>query len=187
MKRLVIGITGASGVIYGIRALQLLKECTDIETHLIMSPSAVRTIIEETDWKPDDVRAMADKVHSHGDIGASISSGSYKSAGMIVMPCSIKTLSGIANCYNEDLITRAADVCLKEHRRVVLLLRETPLHAGHVELMAQAIRNGAIIAPPVPAFYRRPKTVEEIIDQTVGRVLDFYDIDLDVVSRWGED
>lgn len=187
MQRLIIGITGASGVIYGIRTLELLKASPEIETHLIMSPSAVRTMVEETDWKPDDVKALADRVYSYGDIGAAISSGSFKSSGMMIMPCSIKTLSGIANSYNDELIVRAADVCLKERRRVLLLLRETPLHAGHIALMDQVTRNGAIIMPPVPAFYHRPATLDDIINQTVGRALDLFDICPGIVKRWKDE
>jgi 4-hydroxy-3-polyprenylbenzoate decarboxylase len=179
-SRLIIGITGASGIIYGVRRLG------GVETRLVMSPSAVRTLADETDWRVDDVRALADEVHSYRDIGAAISSGSFKTCGMLVAPCSVKTLSGIANCYNDELIVRAADVCLKERRRVVLLLRETPLHAGHVALMEQAIRNGAVVMPPVPAFYHRPQTLDDIIDQTVGRALDLFDIDVGLVKRWKE-
>jgi len=186
MKRMIVAITGASGVIYGIRALEMLANFKDVEAHLIISPSAIRTIQEETDWTVDDVKALAHEVHSFRDIGASISSGSYKTLGMLVAPCSIKTLSGIANCYNDELIVRAADVCLKERRRVVLLLRETPFHAGHIALMDQATRNGAIIMPPVPAFYHKPQTIDEIIDQTVGRAFDLFDLDLEVVKRWRE-
>ena len=187
MKRLIIAITGASGVIYGVRALQLLREVEDVETHLIVSPGALRTAVEELDIGQEEIRAMADKVHSFRDIGASISSGSFKTIGMLVAPCSIKTLSGIANCYNDELVVRAADVCLKERRRVVLLLRETPLHAGHIALMQQASLNGAIIMPPVPAFYHRPKTIDDIVNQTVGRALDLFDIELPLVKRWKEE
>jgi 4-hydroxy-3-polyprenylbenzoate decarboxylase len=185
-SRLIIGITGASGIIYGVRALEMLRRLGGVETHLVMSPSAVRTLADETDWRVDDVRALAVEVHSYRDIGAAISSGSFKTCGMLVAPCSVKTLSGIANCYNDELIVRAADVCLKERRRVVLLLRETPLHAGHVALMEQAIRNGAVVMPPVPAFYHRPQTLDDIIDQTVGRALDLFDIDVGLVKRWKE-
>lgn len=184
MKRLIIAVTGASGAIYGIRALQLLKEVKDVETHVILTPSGLRTIVEETDFKPDNVKALADKLYNPKDIGAALSSGSFQTVGMLVAPCSIKTLSGIANCYNDELTVRAADVCLKERRRVVLLLRETPLHAGHIELMAQATRNGAIIMPPVPAFYHRPKTLDDMVNQTVARALDLFDIPLPLTKRW---
>ncbi len=186
MKRLIVAITGASGVIYGIRALEALRAIDDIETHLILTPSALRTILEETDYTADQVRKLADQLYNYKDIGASISSGSFKTEGMLVAPCSVKSLSGIANCYNDELVVRAADVCLKERRRVVLLFRETPLHAGHIALMDQATRNGAIIMPPVPAFYSRPKTVDDLVQQTVGRALDLFGIDAHIVKRWTE-
>ena len=185
-KRLIIGITGASGVIYGIRALELLRELPDVETHLVLSPSAARTIIEETDYTVADVNKLADQLYSYKDIGAAISSGSFKTLGMLIAPCSVKTLSGLANCFDDELIVRAADVCLKERRRVVVMFRETPLHAGHIALMEQVTRNGAIIMPPVPAFYHRPKTLDDIINQSVGRALDLFDIDLQIVKRWKE-
>lgn len=184
MKRIIVAITGASGVIYGIRALEILRDLPELEKHLILSPSAIRTMAEETDWTPDAVRQLADEVHSYRDIGASISSGSFKTIGMLVAPCSIKTLSGIANCYNDELVVRAADVCLKERRKVVLMLRETPFHAGHIALMDQVTRNGAIVMPPVPAFYHRPKSIDDIINQSVGRALDLFDIDPKLVHRW---
>jgi len=184
MRRLIVAITGASGVIYGLRALELLRALPDIETHVIISPSAVRTLVEETGQNGDAVRGLADYVYSHKDIGASVSSGSFRTAGMLVAPCSVKTLSGIATCYDQDLVVRAADVCLKERRRVVLLFRETPLHAGHIAMMEQATRNGAIVMPPVPAFYHKPKTIDDIVTQTVGRALDLFDIDVKVVKRW---
>ena len=164
-KRVIVGITGASGVQYGIRALELLRAQPGIETHLVLSPAAARTIVEETDWTVDRVRRLAHVEHNYRDIGAPIASGSFRTAGMLVAPCSAKTLSGIATCYADELIVRAADVCLKERRRVVLLFRETPLHAGHIEIMAQATRNGAIVMPPVPALYSRPKTVEDVVTQ----------------------
>lgn len=187
MRRLIVALTGASGLIYGVRALQLLRDVEDIETHLIISGGAMRTAVDELNISPDDIRAMADKVHSFRDIGASISSGSFKTIGMLVAPCSVKTLSGIAHCYNDELVVRAADVCLKERRRVVLLLRETPLHAGHIALMQQATLNGAVIMPPVPAFYHRPQTIDDIVNQTVGRALDLFGIDLPHVKRWKDD
>jgi 4-hydroxy-3-polyprenylbenzoate decarboxylase len=187
MRRLIIAITGASGVIYGVRALQLLRDVEDIETHAIVSPSALRTAADELDMSAEEIRSLGDKLYNYRDIGAAISSGSFRTAGMLVAPCSVKTLSGIANCYNDELIVRAADVCLKERRRVVLLVRETPLHAGHIALMDQATRNGAIIMPPVPAFYSKPKTIDDMVNQTVGRALDLFDINLPLVKRWKED
>ncbi|UXN59367.1 UbiX family flavin prenyltransferase [Phyllobacterium zundukense] len=187
MRRLIIAITGASGVIYGVRALQLLRDVEDIETHAIVSPSALRTAADELDMSAEEIRSLGDKLYNYRDIGAAISSGSFRTAGMLVAPCSVKTLSGIANCYNDELIVRAADVCLKERRRVVLLVRETPLHAGHIALMDQATRNGAIIMPPIPAFYSKPKTIDDMVNQTVGRALDLFDINLPLVKRWKED
>jgi 4-hydroxy-3-polyprenylbenzoate decarboxylase len=186
MKRLIVAITGASGVIYGVRALEILRSLPEYETHLILSPSAARTIAEETDYSIEQVRTLGDVLYSHKDIGASIASGSYRTEGMLIAPCSVKTLSGVAHCYADELVVRAADVCLKERRRVVLLFRETPLHAGHIELLAQATRNGAIVMPPVPGFYHRPQTVDDIVTQTVGRALDLFGIDAHVVKRWKE-
>lgn len=188
MRRMIVAITGASGAIYGIRALELLRGVEDVETHLVISPAALRTAAaEEVGKTSDEIRALADVVHSHKDIGASIASGSFRTEGILVAPCSVKTLSAIANCYADDLISRAADVCLKERRRVVLMVRETPLHAGHLSLMEQATRSGAVIMPPVPGFYSLPKTLDELVDQTVGRALDLFDFDLSVVRRWTEE
>lgn len=170
-KRLIVGISGASGVIYGIRLLEVLAQDKSIETHLILTSAAKATISQETDWKARDVEALADVVHSPANIGASIASGSFETMGMIVAPCSIKSLSAIATSYTADLLSRAADVQLKEGRPLLLLLRETPLHIGHIRLMLQAAENGAIIMPPVPAFYGRPQTVGEIVNGTVGRAL----------------
>jgi 4-hydroxy-3-polyprenylbenzoate decarboxylase len=186
-RRLIVALTGASGIVYGVKALQLLRQVDDIETHVIISPAAVRTALAELDMSVEGIKELGDRLYSYRDIGASISSGSFGTVGMLVAPCSIKTLSGIANCYNDDLIVRAADVCLKERRRVVLMLRETPLHAGHIDLMVKADRNGAIIMPPVPAFYLRPATLDDIVTQSVGRCLDLFDIRLPVVRRWTED
>ncbi|MEN3148993.1 UbiX family flavin prenyltransferase [Neorhizobium sp. IRAMC:178] len=184
MRRIIIAITGASGVVYGVRALQLLREVEDVETHAVISPSAFRTAIDEIDMSAEEIKSLADVLYNHKDIGAALSSGSFRTAGMLVAPCSVKTLSGIANCYNDELIVRAADVCLKERRRVVLLFRETPLHAGHIALMDQATRNGAIVMPPVPAFYSKPNSLDEMVTQTVGRALDLFDIHLPMVKRW---
>jgi 4-hydroxy-3-polyprenylbenzoate decarboxylase len=187
MRRLILAITGASGAIYGIRALQILRSLEDVQTHVILTPAGLRTILEETEFKAEQARALADRIYDHHDIGAAISSGSFQTIGMLVAPCSVRTLSGIANCYDSELVVRAADVCLKERRRVVLLFREAPLHAGHLALMDQATRNGAIIMPPVPAFYTRPKTIDDIIDQTVGRALDLLGIDANIVKRWRQE
>ena len=184
MRKLIIGISGASGAVYGIRALQVLKDISGIETHLVLSPSAKRTIIEETDWDVPSVEALADVVHSHRDIGAPIASGSFQTIGMLVAPCSIKSLSGIAHCYSDNLLARAADVCLKERRRLVLLVRETPLHLGHIELLAQAARCGAVLLPPMPAFYHRPQTVDDIVNHTVGKALDQFEIPHRLFERW---
>ena len=186
MKRLIVGISVASGAIYGVRLLQVLRDVADIETHLVMSPAARQTLSLETDFSLRDVQAMADVVHDARDIAANISSGSFKTAGMVVLPCSIKTLSGIVHSYTDGLLTRAADVVLKERRPLVLCVRETPLHLGHLRLMTQAAELGAVIMPPVPAFYHAPKTLDDIINQTVNRVLDQFDIALpeDLFIRW---
>ncbi|KLU16759.1 MULTISPECIES: UbiX family flavin prenyltransferase [Xenorhabdus] len=186
MKKLIVGLTGASGAIYGVRLLQVLRPIEGIETHLVISPSARQTLALETDYTLRDVQTLADVVHDNRDIAASISSGSFKTLGMVILPCSIKTLSGIVHSYTDGLITRAADVVLKEKRKLVLGVRETPLHLGHLRLMTQAAEIGAVIMPPVPAFYHRPEHIQGIIDQTVNRVLDQFDIDLpeDLFSRW---
>lgn len=186
MKRLIIGISGASGAIYGVRLLQVLRDVAEVETHLVMSQAARQTLSLETDYSLRDVQALADVVHDARDIAASISSGSFKTAGMVILPCSIKTLSGIVNSYTDTLVTRAADVILKERRPLVLCVRETPLHLGHLRLMTQAAELGAVIMPPVPAFYHRPQSLDDVINQTVNRVLDQFDIDLpdDLFTRW---
>jgi len=184
MKRLVIGMSGSSGVIYGIRMLEVLAKDPEVETHLILSQAAKMNIGIETEWSVADVEALADEVHNNKNIGASIASGSYKTAGMIVVPCSMKTLSGIANSYAENLIIRAADVMLKERRQLVIVPRESPLHTGHCELMLKASQIGAVICPPSPAFYTSPKTVDDIINHSVARVLDLFDIESDSLQRW---
>lgn len=176
MQRIIIGLTGASGAIYGIRLLEVLRSVAEVETHLIVSAAAKQTIALETSYRLRDVLAMADVVYEDRDIAAAISSGSFMTSGMIIMPCSIKTLSGIANSYNDTLITRAADVVLKEKRKLILGIRETPLHLGHVRLMMNVIEIGAIIFPPMPAFYHQPETVQDIVDQAVNRILDQYGI-----------
>jgi 4-hydroxy-3-polyprenylbenzoate decarboxylase len=184
VSRLVVGLAGASGVVYGIRLLEVLRDRDDVETHLVVSGGANRTIELETDLTLADVESLADQVHDMRDIAASLSSGSFRTMGMVVVPCSMKTLSGIANSYSDNLLLRAADVTLKERRRLVLLPRETPLHLGHARLLVQAIEMGAVVMPPVPALYHRPKTVDEIIDHTVSRVLDLFGLDNDLVQRW---
>lgn len=186
MKRLIIGISGASGAIYGVRLLQILRDVPDVETHLIMSQAARQTLALETDYSLREVQALADVVHDARDIAASISSGSFKTAGMVILPCSVKTLSGIVHSYTDGLLTRAADVVLKERRPLVLCVRETPFHLGHLRLLVQAAEMGAVIMPPVPAFYHRPQTLDDVINQTVNRVIDQFDITLpqDLFTRW---
>ena len=184
-KRIVVGISGASGVIYGVRLLEILKD-TEYETHLIISQAGKRNIEIETDFDPEEVESMADCVYDHRDVGAAVASGSFLTEGMVVAPCTIKSLSGIANSYTENLLVRAADVTLKEKRKLALLVRETPLHKGHLRLMAQAADMGAHILPPVPSFYHFPKTIADIIDQTMGKVLDFFGVEHQLFRRWGE-
>jgi len=183
-RRVIIGITGASGTILGIRMLEMLKRVEGVETHLVMSPAAVRTMLIETDYAAADVQALADEVHSFKDIGASIASGSFKSEGMIIAPCSVKTMGALAACLTDDLISRAADVCLKERRRVVLMFRETPLHAGHLRIMGDVTAAGAIVMPAVVGMYYKPKTVSEMVDHLAGRALDLIGIDAGTVKRW---
>jgi flavin prenyltransferase len=185
-SRLVIGISGASGVIYGVRLLQLLRP-TDIETHLVMSRAAQVTIGHETSWKLADVQALADKVYAPGDIAAAISSGSFLTRGMIIAPCSMRSLGEIATSVTTSLLTRAADVMLKERRRLVLMVRETPLHLGHLRAMVAVTEMGAIVYPPVPAFYARPESIEQLVDHTLGRVLDLFGMEIGAVKRWGAD
>ena len=182
--RLIVGMSGASGVIYGVRLLEVLKAESNVETHLVMSDSARMNINLETDWSAKDVLALADHVYSNRDIAASIASGSFGTDGMIVAPCAIKTLSAITNSYADSLIVRAADVVLKECRRLVLVPRETPLHTGHCELLYRASQLGAIIAPPMPAHYIKPQSVDELINHHVGRILDLFSIDCGFVKRW---
>lgn len=183
---MIVGITGASGVIYGIRLLEVLRE-HGFETHLIMSAAAEITLAHETDMKVADVRALATHWHAPGNIAAGISSGSFRTMGMIIAPCSIRTMSEIATGITTGLMSRAADVVLKERRRLVLMVRETPLHLGHLQTMTRLAEMGAIIAPPVAAFYSRPETLQDLIDHSVGRVLDLFDIDAGIVRRWREE
>jgi 4-hydroxy-3-polyprenylbenzoate decarboxylase len=186
MKRLIIGISGASGSLYGVRLLQVLQQVEGVETHLILSNAARQTLVLETEFSVKDVQALADVVHDSRDIAACISSGSFKTYGMVILPCSIKTLSGIVHSYTDNLLTRAADVILKERRPLILCVRETPLHLGHLRLMVQAVELGAVIIPPMPAFYHQPKTIHDIVDQTVNRIVDQFDIELpkDLFIRW---
>jgi 4-hydroxy-3-polyprenylbenzoate decarboxylase len=181
--RIVVGITGASGVILGIRLLEIVRPMR-IETHLVVSPAARLTIAQETEWKTSDVLSLADATYNHIDIGASIASGSYKTLGMVVIPCSIKSLSAIANSHANDLIARAADVTLKEGRQLVLVVRETPLHRGHLRLLNMAAEAGAIIFPPVPAFYSHPQSIDDVVTYTVGRVLARLGIDNESYEEW---
>jgi flavin prenyltransferase len=183
-RRLIVGISGASGVIYGIRLLQVLQQGGEIESHLVLSAAARVTIAQETSWKVSEVEALAAVVHNPGDIGASIASGSFVTLGMVIVPCSIKTLSAVATCYSADLMSRAADVCLKEGRPLLLCVRETPLHVGQLRLMTQAAESGAIIMPPVPAFYGNPTSLDEIIDGTIGRILLRLGIDNELYTKW---
>ena len=183
MRRLIIGMTGSTGAIFGVRMLEALK-ASDIESHLIISKWAQRTLEHETRYSVEQVRGLASVVHSQGDMGASISSGSFKTAGMLVIPCSIKTASSIAYSFNANLLTRAADVCLKEKRRLVLVVRETPLHLGHLRTLTQLAEIGAVILPPVPGMYARPKTVDDVVAQTVGKALDQFGIDAKLFTRW---
>jgi 4-hydroxy-3-polyprenylbenzoate decarboxylase len=181
--RLIVGISGATGVIYGIRILEVLRDLA-VETHLVITDMGKTTISVETDYGIGDVERLASKVYPVRDLAAAISSGSYPTDGMIVAPCSVRTLSAVANSSNDNLLTRAADVTLKERRRLVLLFRETPLHAGHCQLMLDVSRIGAIVMPPAPVFYTRPGTVAEIVDQTVGRVLDLWGLEMPGLKRW---
>lgn len=191
VPRLVVGISGASGIVYGVRLLELLRP-TPVQTHLIVTKSARMTLGYETDMSVGDLTALADVCHSNTDLGAAISSGSFRTLGMVVAPCSVKSMSEIASGVTASLLARAADVVLKERRRLVLMVRETPLHRNHLRTMAELTELGAVIAPPVPAFYTRPATLQEMVDHTVGRVLDLFDLgdefgfELDVVHRWGE-
>jgi 4-hydroxy-3-polyprenylbenzoate decarboxylase len=184
-QRMIVALSGATGILYGIRILQALQHL-NIESHLIMTRTAEITLAYESDLKVADVRAMADHSYRIDDLAAAPASGSFRSMGMVVAPCSVRCLAEIATGIGANLLTRSADVCLKERRRVVLMVRETPLHLGHIRNMATATEMGAIIAPPAPAFYTRPQTLDDIINHSVGRVLDLFDLDTGLVSRWGE-
>jgi 4-hydroxy-3-polyprenylbenzoate decarboxylase len=182
-KRIIVGISGASGIVYGVRALQLLREL-DVETHLVMSKSAELTLHYELDMPLEAIRDLASEVHAIKNVGASIASGSFITAGMLIAPCSVRSMSEIATGVTSSLLTRAADVVLKERRRLVLMIRETPLHTGHLRTMTQLSEMGAVIAPPVPAFYTRPDSLDEVVTQGVGRVLDLFDLPVGQVKRW---
>ncbi len=183
-KKIIVGISGASGAVYGIRLLEVLQSSREIETHLILSAHAGDIIKYETRYSLADVRQLADQIHAIDNLGSVLSSGSFLTEGMIIAPCSMKTLSGIANSSNDNLLVRAADVCLKEGRKLVLVPRETPLHLGHLELMARVARYGAVLLPPVPAFYHQPETIDDIINHTVGKMLDNFGIEHDLFKRW---
>lgn len=186
MKRLIVGISGASGVIHGIRLLEILRNVMDVETHLVISTAGAQTIGLETDYTIEAVYALADVSYRFNDIAAAISSGSFKTTGMVVIPCSMKTLAGIAHSFSENLLLRAADVVLKDRRRLVIVPRETPLHLGHLRLMTEITEMGGILVPPMPAFYHHPETIDDLVNQTVNRVLDVLEIDLpkDLFKRW---
>jgi len=183
MKKLIVGISGASAAIYGIRMLEALQGA-QVQSHLVISEPARKIIPLETDYQVAEVEAIADHVHPIDDLGAAIASGSFKTDGMVVIPCSIKTLSAVANSYNDNLMARAADVTLKEKRRLVLVVRETPLHRGHLRLMLTAADMGAIICPPMPAFYNMPQTIDDLVNHTVGKILDLFDIEHELLGRW---
>lgn len=185
-RRIIVGITGASGSIYGIRALQVLSAIDGIATHLVMSSGAATTLGYETDWTPQQVANLADEVHTESDLAAPVASGSFRVDGMIIAPCSMRTLSGVANSFADNLVVRAADVCLKERRPLVLMVRESPLHRGHLRLMDLAARAGAVVFPPVPSMYVRPATIEELVDHTIMRALDQLGIETGLSARWGE-
>ena len=184
MNSMVVGITGASGVIYGVKILEVLSKL-GVETHLIITQAGLKNLEIETSHNINGLKSMASHVYDEGDLSAPLASGSFKVDGMVVAPCSIKTLSAIANSYSHNLLVRTADVTLKERRRLVLLVRETPLHEGHLELMIKVTRTGGIVMPPIPAFYHHPKTIEDLINQTIGKVLDLFSIDANLFRRWG--
>ncbi len=186
-RRLIVGISGATGAVYGVRILEVLRGLKDVESHLVLTRAGKMTIQVETPYSAKDVEAMADVVHDISNVGASISSGSFRTEGMVIAPCSVKSMGGIAHSVGGDLLVRAADVILKERKRLVLVVRETPLHLGHLENMALLTRMGAVIFPPVPAFYHRPKSLDDIINQTVTRILDQFGIDVTLFERWSDE
>ena len=182
MKKLIIGVSGASGVIYAFRMLEAISG--QVESHLIISQASRTTVELETDFDIKELKAKATYVHETGNLAAPVSSGSFLTDGMVIIPCSIKTLSGVANSYNDNLLTRAADVTLKERRKLVMVVRETPLHSGHLKLMVKVSEMGAVILPPVPAFYHRPRTIDDVINQTVGKILDHFGVEHTLFERW---
>ena len=184
MKRIVVGLSGASGAVYGIRFLELLRALPNVETHLVVSDAAKRTIAEETDWAVKDVEALATRRYDNKDIGATIASGSFKTDGMVIVPCSVKAAASVAHCLADNLLTRAADVTLKEGRPLIMVVRETPLHLGHLRVLTALAEMGAVILPPMPAFYHRPKQIEDLVDHTLARVLDRLGLPQDVVPEW---
>lgn len=184
MKRIVVGLSGASGAVYGIRFLELLRALPDVEAHLVVSDAAKRTIVEETDWAVKDVEALATRRYDNKDIGATLASGSFKTDGMVVVPCSIKAAASVAHCLADNLLTRAADVTLKEGRPLIMVVRETPLHLGHLRVLTALAEMGAVILPPMPAFYHRPKQIEDLVDHTLARVLDRLGLRQDLVPEW---
>jgi len=184
VRKLIVGVSGSSGAIYGVRLVEVLSSVPDVETHVVVSSGAEATISYETGGDPARVRALADYVYGNSEVGAALASGTFVTDGMIVAPCSMKTLSSIANSYGSTLIARAADVCLKERRKLVLVTRETPLHLGHLRLMSSVTEAGAVVLPPVPGFYTRPESVEDIVDHTVTKILDQFGIEADLIERW---
>jgi len=184
MSKIIVGMSGATGVIYGVRMLKALFQC-GVETHLVVTSSAIKNMLIETEYTMADLEPFASTIYDVDDVGAAIASGSFQVDGMVIAPCSIKTLSAVANSFNYNLLIRAADVNLKERRRLVLLVRETPFHEGHLDLMMKVTRMGGVIMPPVPAFYHMPKTIEDIVDQSVGKVLDLFGIEASLFKRWG--
>jgi 4-hydroxy-3-polyprenylbenzoate decarboxylase len=184
MKKIIVGLSGSSAPIYGIKVLELLQQQQDVEIHLILSIGAIQNIAIETDFKIEEVKKMAHFVWNNNDFTAPIASGSFKTVGMLIVPCSIKTLSAVAHSYNDSLLVRAADVCLKEKRKILLAVRETPLHEGHLNMMAQVSRLGALIFPPVPAFYQKPKSIDDMVTQTAARMLDYFDLGEGILRRW---
>ena len=183
-KRLIVGISGASGAIYAVRLLQVIRERTDLETHVVVSPTAELTLKLETPYTIKDIEKLAHRIYAYTNVAAAIASGSFLVRGMIIAPCSVRTLGAIANSLGDNLLVRAADVCLKESRRVVLMLRETPLHLGHLRLMVRAAENGAVLLPPVPAFYHQPKSIDDLVMHTVGKALDQFGVDVQAFRRW---